>query len=291
VIRAALCALGLVGAFGVPFAPPAAPPIVALPQAASAMLAAIAAIAAIAATGIGSERSGSESESESVGRRARVIVPTYPETRGSEKRLIRNRSGIALAGFRASYSPRLMSLHDLDRRALTLARTRAHPPWAERVVGSYSRLGEHAACWLAVGTVGAVLDRDRLRRRAWLRGVRIVAGAYALNLAVKLTVRRPRPRLAGLEPLTATVSSLSFPSAHATTSFAAARAYRGLGPASALYSAAGALAVSRPYLGVHYPSDVLAGAVLGTVLAELWPSPLIPVRPGLGSARSWGARA
>jgi membrane-associated phospholipid phosphatase len=55
------------------------------------------------------------------------------------------------------------------------------------------------------------------------------------------------------------------------TPSAAARAYRHLVPAWALYLAAGALAVSRPYLGVHYPSDVLAGAALGTAVADLWP--------------------
>ena len=105
----------------------------------------------------------------------------------------------------------------------------------------------------------------------WLRGVRIVASAYAVNYAVKVTVRRRRPELDGLPPLTPTVSRLSFPSAHATTSFAAARAYGELVPAWALYLAATAFAASRPYLGVHYPSDVLAGAALGTAVAELWP--------------------
>lgn len=99
-----------------------------------------------------------------------------------------------------------------------------------------------------------------------------MAGAYALNFVVKVAVRRRRPQLDGLAPLTATVSGLSFPSAHATTSFAAARAYGGLVPAAPLYAAAAAFALSRPYLGVHYPSDVLAGAVLGTAIAELWPA-------------------
>ena len=137
-------------------------------------------------------------------------------------------------------------------------------------MATYSRLGEHAACWLALGLSGAVLTSDAERRGRWLRGTRAVAGAYALNYLVKLAVRRPRPELPGLPPLTPTVSALSFPSAHATTSFAACRAFRGLVPASALYGAAGLFAISRPYLGVHYPSDVAAGAVLGTLVGEAW---------------------
>jgi undecaprenyl-diphosphatase len=99
----------------------------------------------------------------------------------------------------------------------------------------------------------------------------VVAGAYALNYAVKITVRRRRPELPGLEPLTPTVSRLSFPSAHATTSFAAARAYSRVAPAAPLYAAAIAFALTRPYLGVHYPSDVAAGAALGTVVDKVMP--------------------
>jgi membrane-associated phospholipid phosphatase len=65
------------------------------------------------------------------------------------------------------------------------------------------------------------------------------------------------------------MSQLSFPSAHATTAFAATRAYRGLAPAPLLYGMAGSLALSRVYLGVHYPSDILAGALLGRAVAEV----------------------
>jgi undecaprenyl-diphosphatase len=155
-----------------------------------------------------------------------------------------------------------------DRRLLVLLRTRGHLRTVERCVGAYSRLGEHAACWLALGAAGGLVDADPERRRRWWRGVRIVAAAYGANYAVKLAVRRRRPELPGLPPLTPTVSRLSFPSAHATTSFAAARAFSGLAPAAALYAAAVVFAVSRPYLGVHYPSDVMAGAILGTLLAE-----------------------
>jgi len=164
-----------------------------------------------------------------------------------------------------------VALADLDRDTLVFARTRGHDPGVERVVALYSRLGEHAACWLALGLFGAGVTPDAGRRRSWLRGVRIVAGAYGMNQAIKFAVRRRRPQLDGLPPLTPVVTRLSFPSAHATTSFAAARAYRRLAPAWLLYLAAGAFAFSRPYLGVHYPSDVVAGAVLGTAVAELWP--------------------
>lgn len=117
------------------------------------------------------------------------------------------------------------------------------------------------------------LSRSPERRRAWRRGIAATGFAYGLNFAVKLRAQRPRPELEDLPPLSPVVSSLSFPSAHATTSFAAAGAYaRALpGAAPLLYGAAALFAFTRPYLGVHYPSDVIAGATLGTVVAQVWP--------------------
>jgi len=161
-----------------------------------------------------------------------------------------------------------MRLGELDTAGAKFARTHFHTPRADRAMAAYSRVGEHGACWLVLGGAGAALESDPDRRRGWLRGMRAVAAGYVLNYAVKLLVRRPRPELPGLPPLSPTVSRLSFPSAHATTSFAAARAFNGLAPGWALYAAAGAFFVSRPYLGVHYPTDVLAGAVLGTLIAD-----------------------
>jgi membrane-associated phospholipid phosphatase len=156
---------------------------------------------------------------------------------------------------------------DLDRRVLLLARTRGHTPGVERAVARFSKLGEHAGVWLAIGVAGGALDAQR--RSEWRRATVTVAGVYALNTAIKQVVGRRRPQLPGLPPLTSTPTGLSFPSAHASTSFAGARLYAQLGlPIAPLYALAVGLSLSRLYLGVHYPSDVLAGAVLGTAVGS-----------------------
>ena len=135
-------------------------------------------------------------------------------------------------------------------------------------VRGFSRLGEHGALWLAIGAVGAVVDGPR--RSRWQRATLTVAGSYALNTAVKALVARQRPQLEDLPQLMDTPTRLSFPSAHATTSFCAARMFSaGLLPAPPLYALASAMAASRVFLGVHYPSDVLAGAALGSVVGSL----------------------
>jgi membrane-associated phospholipid phosphatase len=155
---------------------------------------------------------------------------------------------------------------NLDERLLRLARTRGHSPRAERAVARFSRLGEHGGVWFAIGAAGQLFGPAGGGR--WRRASGAVAGAYALNTALKLLVGRRRPSLPGLPALTATPTGLSFPSAHASTSFAGALAYSRLGlPARPLFALAAGLSFSRVYLGVHYPSDVLAGALLGGALA------------------------
>ena len=131
----------------------------------------------------------------------------------------------------------------------------------------FSLLGEHAAVWLALGFAGVAMDAPR--RGRWRRAVASVGVAYVANTAIKVAVKRRRPALPGLPPLAGTPTGLSFPSAHATSSFAAARAYSALVPGAPLYALAAGLALSRLYLGVHFPSDSVAGIALGTVVGSL----------------------
>jgi undecaprenyl-diphosphatase len=161
----------------------------------------------------------------------------------------------------------LSLLAQLDLAGLRAARTIGHKPAAERAARAYSRLGEHGAGWLALGVAGAALDSAR--RPRWRRATAAVACAYAANQALKLAVRRPRPRLPDLPQLIGTRTQLSFPSAHAATSAAAVNAYRGLAPAAPLRAAAIAMALSRLYLGVHYPSDIVAGVMLGAAIGRV----------------------
>jgi undecaprenyl-diphosphatase len=158
----------------------------------------------------------------------------------------------------------------LDLKILRRMRTRGHSPGLERAVRALGKAGNNAVVWVVVGLGLAILDSGN--REAWLICAALGPVAIGLNFAVKAIFRRPRPVLEGLPPLGGAPSGLSFPSAHATSSFAVATAMARVEPLGALaFVLAAALALGRPYLGMHYPSDVLAGAILGIALGLIVP--------------------
>jgi membrane-associated phospholipid phosphatase len=131
-----------------------------------------------------------------------------------------------------------------------------------------ARSGENGLLWHAIAASGALVSARG--RRDYVRAMEIVLATLVLNTAVKYAVRRARPVLEELPALTPVLSGRSYPSAHASTSFAGARALAAAGlPSAPLHAVALAMAVSRPYLGVHYPSDVVAGAFLGDAVGRL----------------------
>lgn len=159
----------------------------------------------------------------------------------------------------------------LDLTILRFMRTRGHAPPVERAAQLLAKSGENGALWFVLGLLAAAADRPR--RGRWLRAAAVGPVAIGLNFGVKLAVKRPRPVLEDLPPLGGAPSSLSFPSAHATASFAAATAMGRIEPRAKLplLTVATLMALTRPYLGMHYPSDVLAGAALGRLLGHLAP--------------------
>lgn len=152
----------------------------------------------------------------------------------------------------------------MDRRLLSAVHECGRDPRVAAVARALSWSGEHGALWLAAGLAGAAVDRDR--RGAWLRATALTTIAHLTSMGVKRIVRRPRP--AHVMPLVRTAGRHSFPSSHAASAAAAAVAYGALG-AHVVPPLAAAMCVSRMVVGVHYPSDVAAGAALGALTARL----------------------
>ena len=155
----------------------------------------------------------------------------------------------------------------VDLRVYRFVRRDLQVPAARTAVTAYTTVGEHAILWYAVGAAGLVADRRHAGR--WRRAMVGILATQLTNTAVKSVFRRKRPEIDDLPSLVKLPTSLSFPSAHSSSSFAAARAFSALLPARPLYAAAALMALSRVYLGVHYPSDIAVGAALGLTVGSL----------------------
>jgi undecaprenyl-diphosphatase len=145
-----------------------------------------------------------------------------------------------------------------------------HVPWLDMPMWLLSLSGVGGSIWIGIaGAMAAWVPR--LRPAAWQLLLVVALSQVVVDFGLKPFVARDRPfiadsavRVVGYQPTTQ-----SFPSGHSTTSFAAATvlsyAVRGRGLALAWLLAAG-IAFSRIYIGVHYPLDVAAGALLGVAL-------------------------
>ncbi|MGV9564509.1 phosphatase PAP2 family protein [Streptomyces sp. NPDC003480] len=176
------------------------------------------------------------------------------------------------------FRDRLLSL---DCRVFEAVATR-HWPGADPLLPRLSRAANHGVLWFATAAALAATRSPRARRAA-VRGVASLALASAtINTVGKRSVRRPRPVLdpvPAVRRLKRQPITTSFPSGHAASAaaFATGVALESRGWGAAVAPLAAAVALSRVYTGVHFPSDVLAGAALG-VGAAYAVRALVPTR-------------
>lgn len=153
----------------------------------------------------------------------------------------------------------------LDRAVYTAVHATPSPN-VDHALARISGAADHSRIWLLVAAgMSALGDRPR---RAGLVGLASVGAASAMvNLAVKPVVRRERPSRADTVRVRVVrmPTSASYPSGHAASAFAFSTAVGGGLPQldTVLRLMATMVAYSRVHTGVHYPGDVIAGAVIG----------------------------
>ncbi len=160
-------------------------------------------------------------------------------------------------------------------QALYRAIAETATPALDGAMSQLSHAADKSRLWMSAAAVLAVLGA-RPGRRAAIQGLASIAISSAVvNLGIKRLANRRRPdREGALVPVGRHVpmpGSRSFPSGHSASAFAFAA---GVGKhlplvGVPLHGLAGVVAYSRVHTGVHYPGDVVVGALLGTVVAQL----------------------
>lgn len=157
-------------------------------------------------------------------------------------------------------------ISNIDAYILLFLQETVRSPFLTPVVEAVTMLGDGAIFWIAVSLILLAIPKTRKAGSAGL--LALVLSLLVNNIILKNLVGRIRPfdMIEGLMPLIKRPGDFSFPSGHTGSSFAAAwvlyRRLRGWKGVLALVLA-GLIGLSRLYLGVHYPTDVLFGVVSG----------------------------
>lgn len=164
-------------------------------------------------------------------------------------------------------------LLEMDGQLLLWIRETFGHPALDKIMIFISSLANKGMLWIGIGIVLLLLG---MKGRKWSERGLLVLLSLALNAIIcnvwlKPMVARTRPYdLLGYEILVRRLGDYSFPSGHTSASFAAATAIYAIDRrwGTAAYILAVLIGFSRLYLGVHFPTDVLAGAVIGILAAK-----------------------
>lgn len=166
-----------------------------------------------------------------------------------------------------------LAIQTFDESVLLWIQETVRQPWLDPVVKGFTTLGNAGILWIVLSI--AMLFWRPTRRAGLLAGCALLFSLLFTNLGLKLLFTRPRPYtvVEGLIPLLTSGDPNSFPSGHTSAAFAAGLVWAGTLPKGWMRRTAVVqailMALSRLYVGVHYPSDVAAGALVGTVCALL----------------------
>ena len=147
-------------------------------------------------------------------------------------------------------------------------------PFLDFLMPLITLLGEYGFIWIVICVV--LLARKRTRRMGCACALSLLLAFICGEVVLKNIIRRARPftHLSELTLLIPPPDSFSFPSGHTGSSFAAACSLTLSDRRNGWWAIplAALIAFSRLYLSVHYPTDILAGALLGLVsaLAARW---------------------
>jgi membrane-associated phospholipid phosphatase len=185
----------------------------------------------------------------------------------------------------------LRELGAIDR-AVYQAVAETPSPRLDVIFRRLSLAANHSRLWLGIGALMALFGGARGRRAALDGALAIGVTSATVNLGVKPLARRRRPERVEQGAFThryvSMPASTSFPSGHAASAFAFAYTVGRRMPGLALpvgLLAAG-VAQSRVHTGVHYPSDVVIGAIVGAGTATLVTAAADHVRTAPGGRRT-----
>ena len=166
-----------------------------------------------------------------------------------------------------------LAIQNMDEAVLLWIQEVARLEWLDPVVKAFTSLGNAGVLWIVLSV--AMLFWRPTRKAGILAGCALIFSLLFTNLGLKLLLTRPRPYtvVEGLIPLLTSGDPNSFPSGHTSAAFSAGLVWARTLPKAWMRRVAVIqavlMALSRLYVGVHYPSDVISGALVGTVCALL----------------------